>query len=288
MPLGPQDLAVDVGSNDGTLLATFSAVGTGYWASSPARWGTWQTSAASRPPSAFSIAPWPNRPAGSTARPKSSPRPTSSPISNTSTRSWKVSCCSGGEERFCHRIALPAGPRGNASVRHYLPRTSPLLLVAKPSISPQDARPGGDPRPAHSHPWRLHPRLCRAHRGVSHPAVGGGHACGGRPRLDLDSATPGASRHRVFTPSWTCMACWARSGSRGQRVYGIGAPSRASTLINYMGLDDGILTACWKSGARSRSASTCPGPLIPVLEESRLYRISRSTLCCFPGTLPMS
>ena len=28
---------------------------------------------------------------------------------------------------------------------------------------------------------------------------------------------------------------------RGQRVYGIGAPSRASTLITYTGLDDGII-----------------------------------------------
>ena len=28
---------------------------------------------------------------------------------------------------------------------------------------------------------------------------------------------------------------------QGKRIYGIGAPSRASTLINYVGIDDGIL-----------------------------------------------
>src|SRR5688572_16627193 len=27
----------------------------------------------------------------------------------------------------------------------------------------------------------------------------------------------------------------------GQRIYGVGAPSRSSTLINYVGLNDGIL-----------------------------------------------
>ena len=52
----------------------------------------------------------------------------------------------------------------------------------------------------------------------------------------------------------------ARDIEAGRRaVYGIGAPSRASTLINYVGLDDGILDYVLEvSSSHGRSASTSP------------------------------
>jgi C-methyltransferase C-terminal domain/Methyltransferase domain/Putative zinc binding domain len=59
--------------------------------------------------------------------------------------------------------------------------------------------------------------------------------------------------------------------SRGQRVYGIGAPSRASTLINYVGLDDGILDCVLEIRGSYKIGKYIPGTLIPVLEESRLF-----------------
>jgi hypothetical protein len=57
----------------------------------------------------------------------------------------------------------------------------------------------------------------------------------------------------------------------GHRVYGIGAPSRASTLIQYVGLDDGILDCVLEIKGSLKIGKYMPGTVIPVLEESRLY-----------------
>jgi hypothetical protein len=58
---------------------------------------------------------------------------------------------------------------------------------------------------------------------------------------------------------------------RGHRIYGIGAPSRASTLIHYVGLDDGILDSVLEIKGSLKIGKYMPGTLIPVLEETRLY-----------------
>jgi hypothetical protein len=57
----------------------------------------------------------------------------------------------------------------------------------------------------------------------------------------------------------------------GARVYGVGAPSRASTLINYVGLDAGILDCVLEIKGSYKIGKYIPGTLIPVLEESRLF-----------------
>jgi hypothetical protein len=59
---------------------------------------------------------------------------------------------------------------------------------------------------------------------------------------------------------------------RGERVYGIGAPSRASTLINYTGLDDGILNCVLEIKGSLKIGKYMPGTVIPVMEEARLYQ----------------
>jgi hypothetical protein len=57
-----------------------------------------------------------------------------------------------------------------------------------------------------------------------------------------------------------------------QRIYGIGAPSRASTLIHYVGIDDGILDCVLEVKGSLKVGKYIPGTLIPVEEESRLYQ----------------
>jgi hypothetical protein len=59
--------------------------------------------------------------------------------------------------------------------------------------------------------------------------------------------------------------------ARGGRVYGVGAPSRASTLINYVGLDDGILDCVLEIKGSYKIGKYIPGTIIPVWEESRLF-----------------
>ena len=58
---------------------------------------------------------------------------------------------------------------------------------------------------------------------------------------------------------------------QGKRIYGIGAPSRASTLINYVGIDDGSLDCVVEIKGSHKIGKYVPGTLIPVVEESKLY-----------------
>ena len=57
----------------------------------------------------------------------------------------------------------------------------------------------------------------------------------------------------------------------GARIYGIGAPSRASTLINYVGLDDGLVECVLEVKDSYKVGKYMPGTLIPVLDEARLF-----------------
>ena len=59
--------------------------------------------------------------------------------------------------------------------------------------------------------------------------------------------------------------------NRKQRIYGIGAPSRASTLINYIGIDNGIMDCVVEVKGSHKIGKYIPGTLIPVVEESKLY-----------------
>lgn len=55
------------------------------------------------------------------------------------------------------------------------------------------------------------------------------------------------------------------------RIYGIGAPSRASTLINYAALDDGILDCVLEISTSHKLGKYIPGTRIPVLDEEKLF-----------------
>lgn len=57
----------------------------------------------------------------------------------------------------------------------------------------------------------------------------------------------------------------------GQKVYGISAPSRATTLINYVGLDDGIIDCVLEINGSYKVDKYIPGTLIPILDEKKLF-----------------
>src|SRR5208337_1235983 len=58
---------------------------------------------------------------------------------------------------------------------------------------------------------------------------------------------------------------------QGHRIYGISAPSRASTLVNYVGLDDGIVDNVLEVKGSHKIGYYLPGTLIPIVEESILF-----------------
>lgn len=60
--------------------------------------------------------------------------------------------------------------------------------------------------------------------------------------------------------------------NKKKTIYGISAPSRASTLINYTGLDAEIITAVVEVADSYKIGNYIPGTLIPILDEKNLYK----------------
>jgi len=78
-------------------------------------------------------------------------------------------------------------------------------------------------------------------------------------------------RTRVSASKLDLMAMLQDIRREGNRVYAVGAPSRASTLVNYVGLDDSILDCVLEIGGSYKIGKYMPGTLIPVLEEKKLF-----------------
>ena len=88
---------------------------------------------------------------------------------------------------------------------------------------------------------------------------------------ELSPEKLGDFRARVVQSKLDLYALLRDIKARGQRIYGIGCPSRTSTLINYVGLDDGILDCVLEIKGSYKIGKYVPGTLIPVVEESRLF-----------------
>lgn len=58
---------------------------------------------------------------------------------------------------------------------------------------------------------------------------------------------------------------------RSQTVYGIGAPSRGSTLVNHVGIDDTLVSAILEVPDSPKIGGLLPGTRIPIEEESKLF-----------------
>ena len=70
---------------------------------------------------------------------------------------------------------------------------------------------------------------------------------------------------RVMQSKLDLFALLAPLKADGASIYGIGAPSRASTLINYVGLDDGLLDCVLEISSSHKLDKYIPGTRIPVL-----------------------
>jgi hypothetical protein len=78
-------------------------------------------------------------------------------------------------------------------------------------------------------------------------------------------------KRRVVQSKLELYALLQTIDATSKRIYGIGAPSRASTLITYAGLDDGILDCVLEIPGSYKIGKYMPGTLIPVEDESRLF-----------------
>ena len=58
---------------------------------------------------------------------------------------------------------------------------------------------------------------------------------------------------------------------KGARIAGISAPSRASTMVNYVGLDEGIIDYVVEIQGSLKIGKCMPGTAIPVVDEAKLF-----------------
>jgi hypothetical protein len=58
---------------------------------------------------------------------------------------------------------------------------------------------------------------------------------------------------------------------KGARIAGISAPSRASTLVNYVGFDEGIIDYVCEIPGSLKIGKCMPGTAIPVVDETKLF-----------------
>jgi C-methyltransferase C-terminal domain/Methyltransferase domain/Putative zinc binding domain len=58
---------------------------------------------------------------------------------------------------------------------------------------------------------------------------------------------------------------------KGARIAGISAPSRASTMVNYVGLDEGLIDYVCEIAGSLKIGKCMPGTAIPVVDEAKLF-----------------
>jgi hypothetical protein len=80
-----------------------------------------------------------------------------------------------------------------------------------------------------------------------------------------------AFKHRVAMSKVHLHALLEDLLGRGAHIYGVGAPSRASTLINYVALDREILDYVVEVKDSYKVGKYMPGTLVPVVDEARLF-----------------
>lgn len=78
-------------------------------------------------------------------------------------------------------------------------------------------------------------------------------------------------RHEVMLTKERLHALIGGVKENGGRICGVSAPSRASTLVNYVGLDSGIIDYICEIEGSLKVGKCVPGTLIPVVQESRMF-----------------
>ncbi len=87
----------------------------------------------------------------------------------------------------------------------------------------------------------------------------------------LDGTALRPFRARVVRSKLQLYDLLAGIKGRNERIYGIGASPRATTLINYVGLDAGILDGVLEIAGSPSIGRYVPGTRIPILDERRLF-----------------
>ena len=91
------------------------------------------------------------------------------------------------------------------------------------------------------------------------------------PRGEAMTKRLAAFRRDVILSKLRLLSMLRELKEKGARIAGISAPSRASTLVNYVGLDEGLIDYVCEIAGSLKIGRCMPGTQIPVVDEARLF-----------------
>ena len=124
-------------------------------------------------------------------------------------------------------------------------------------------------RPIPSHGGSI--RVYAARRGVRKIEDSVARMLAGEPHGEAMRQRLAAFAREVVLSKLRLMALLREVKESGGRIAGISAPSRASTLVNYVGLDQGIVDYVCEIPGSLKIGKYLPGTQIPVVDEARLF-----------------
>jgi hypothetical protein len=124
-------------------------------------------------------------------------------------------------------------------------------------------------RPIPSHGGSI--RVYAARHGAHTVQDGVRRMLAAEPRGEAMAKRLATFRHDVILSKLRLLAMLRDLKEKGARVAGISAPSRASTLVNYVGLDEGLIDYVCEIPGSLKIGKCMPGTQIPVVDEAKLY-----------------
>jgi len=124
-------------------------------------------------------------------------------------------------------------------------------------------------RPIPSHGGSI--RVYAARKGVHKVQDSVAKMLAAEPRGDAMAKRLADFRRDVVLSKLRLMAMLRDLKEKGARIAGISAPSRASTMVNYVGLDEGIIDYVVEIAGSLKIGKCMPGTAIPVVDEAKLF-----------------
>jgi hypothetical protein len=124
-------------------------------------------------------------------------------------------------------------------------------------------------RPIPSHGGSI--RVYAARRGAHPIEASVRHILADEPRGHAMTKRLAAFRNDVILSKLKLLSMLGGLKEKGARIAGISAPSRASTLVNYVGLDEGLIDYVCEITGSLKIGKYMPGTRIPVVDEARLF-----------------
>jgi hypothetical protein len=124
-------------------------------------------------------------------------------------------------------------------------------------------------RPIPSHGGSI--RVYAAHRGTQPVKDSVRRMLAAEPRGEAMVKRLDTFRHDVVLSKLGLLSMLGEFKKKGARIAGISAPSRASTLVNYVGLDEGLIDYVCEIAGSLKIGKCMPGTQIPVVDEIKLF-----------------